>query len=100
MSGRRSRQYSNGASSRRTITDDEIIELVSKLQQLLPQTRNTSNTTPASNKQASANKVLQETCNYIKKLQKEMDDLSVRLCQLLSTVDADSAEAAVIRALI
>ncbi|EYU34661.1 hypothetical protein ABFS82_11G124500 [Erythranthe guttata] len=99
MSGRRSRQYSNGASSRRTITDDEIIELVSKLQQLLPQTRNTSNTTPASNK-ASANKVLQETCNYIKKLQKEMDDLSVRLCQLLSTVDADSAEAAVIRALI
>ncbi|KAL7094749.1 hypothetical protein ACP275_11G123800 [Erythranthe tilingii] len=98
MSGRRSRQYSNGASSRRTITDDEIIELVSKLQQLLPQTRNT-NTTPASNK-ASANKVLQETCNYIKKLQKEMDDLSVRLCQLLSTVDADSAEAAVIRALI
>ncbi|XP_060194327.1 transcription factor PRE6-like [Lycium barbarum] len=92
MSGRRSRQSSEGTSSR--ISDDQIIELVSKLQQLLPEIRNRR-----SNK-ASASKVLQETCNYIRNLHKEVDDLSDRLSQLLSTIDADSPEAAIIRSLI
>ncbi|KAH6774511.1 basic helix-loop-helix DNA-binding family protein [Perilla frutescens var. hirtella] len=91
MSGRRSRQSSN--SSR--ITDDQIIDLVSKLHQLLPEIRNSRR----SNK-ASANKVLQETCNYIRNLHKEVDDLSERLSQLLSSIDADSPEAAIIRSLI
>lgn len=50
--------------------------------------------------QASASKVLQETCNYIRNLHKEVDDLSDRLSQLLSTIDADSPEAAIIRSLI
>lgn len=50
--------------------------------------------------QASANKVLQETCNYIRNLHKEVDDLSERLSQLLSSIDADSPEAAIIRSLI
>ncbi|XP_011085763.1 transcription factor PRE1-like [Sesamum indicum] len=95
MSGRRSRQSSGSCSSSR-ITDDQIIELVSKLHQLLPEIRNT---TRRSNK-ASADKVLQETCNYIRNLHKEMDDLSARLSQLLSTVDTDSPEAAIIRTLI
>lgn len=44
--------------------------------------------------------MLQETCNYIKNLNKEVDDLSDRLSQLLETIDADSAEAAIIRSLI
>ncbi|CAN4081693.1 unnamed protein product [Withania somnifera] len=92
MSGRRSRQSSEGVTSR--ISDDQIIELVSKLQQLLPEIRNRR-----SNK-ASASKVLQETCNYIRNLHKEVDDLSDRLSQLLSTIDADSPEAAIIRSLI
>ncbi|KAK6796922.1 hypothetical protein RDI58_004623 [Solanum bulbocastanum] len=92
MSGRRSRQSSEGGTSR--ISDDQIIQLVSKLQQLLPEIRNRR-----SNK-ASASKVLQETCNYIRNLHKEVDDLSDRLSQLLSTVDADSPEAAIIRSLI
>ncbi|KAI3462944.1 hypothetical protein Pfo_019607 [Paulownia fortunei] len=92
MSGRRSSRQSSGSSR---ITDDQIIELVSKLHQLLPEIRNTRR----SNK-ASANKVLQETCTYIRNLQKEMDDLSGRLSQLLSTIDADSPEAAIIRTLI
>ena len=48
----------------------------------------------------SASKVLQETCNYIKNLHKEVDDLSQRLSQLLGTIDADSPEAAIIRTLI
>ncbi|XP_016505506.1 transcription factor PRE6-like [Nicotiana tabacum] len=89
MSSRRSR---DSGSSR--ISDDQIIELVSKLQQLLPEIR-----TRRSSK-ASASKVLQETCNYIRSLNREMDDLSDRLSQLLSTVDADSPEAAIIRSLI
>ncbi|XP_019260886.1 PREDICTED: transcription factor PRE1-like [Nicotiana attenuata] len=89
MSSRRSR---DSESSR--ISDDQIIELVSKLQQLLPEIR-----TRRSSK-ASASKVLQETCNYIRSLNREMDDLSDRLSQLLSTLDADSPEAAIIRSLI
>ncbi|KAF7134557.1 hypothetical protein RHSIM_Rhsim08G0068400 [Rhododendron simsii] len=92
MSGRRSRQSSGSTTSR--ISDDQIISLVSRLQQLLPeiQTRRSG--------KVSASKVLQETCNYIKNLNKEVDDLSDRLSQLLETIDADSAEAAIIRSLI
>ncbi|KAG2710240.1 hypothetical protein I3760_04G017800 [Carya illinoinensis] len=90
MSSRRSRQ--SGTSSR--ITDDQIIDLVSKLRQLVPEIRNRrSDKVPAS-------KVLQETCNYIRNLHREVDDLSERLSQLLATIDAESAEASIIRSLI
>ncbi|XP_019185225.1 PREDICTED: transcription factor PRE6-like [Ipomoea nil] len=91
MSSRRSRQSSSGTSR---ISDDQIIELVSKLQQLLPELRSRRSS------KASASKVLQETCNYIRSLHREVDDLSDRLSQLLSTIDADSPEAAIIRSLI
>jgi hypothetical protein len=50
--------------------------------------------------QVSASKVLQETCNYIKNLHREVDDLSERLSQLLATIDSDSPEAEIIRSLI
>ncbi|KAJ4823924.1 Proteasome subunit beta type-4 [Turnera subulata] len=92
MSGRRSRQSAGSTVPR--ITDDQIIELVSKLRQLLPEIR-----TRRSDK-VSASRVLQETCNYIRSLHREVDDLSERLSQLLTTVDADSPEAAIIRTLI
>ncbi|XP_059670314.1 transcription factor PRE6-like [Cornus florida] len=91
MSSRRSRQPGSSASR---ITDDQINDLVSKLQQLLPELRNRR-----PNK-VSASKVLQETCNYIRGLHKEVDDLSDRLSQLLSSIDAESPEAAIIRSLI
>ncbi|KAL8124500.1 transcription factor PRE5-like [Apium graveolens] len=87
MSSRRSRQGAR-------ISDDQIIELVSKLKQLLPEIR-----TSRSNK-VSAPKVLQETCNYIMDLHKEVDDLSDRLSQLLTTIDTNSPEASIIRSLI
>ncbi|WOG93324.1 hypothetical protein DCAR_0312606 [Daucus carota subsp. sativus] len=90
MSSRRSRQGANQS----RISDDQIIELVSKLKQLLPEIRSSR-----SNK-VSAPKVLQETCNYIMDLHKEVDDLSERLSQLLSTIDTDSPEASIIRSLI
>ncbi|KAJ8775344.1 hypothetical protein K2173_020348 [Erythroxylum novogranatense] len=89
MSSRRSRQ-----SSAPRITDDQIIELISKLGQLLPEIR------VRRSDKASASKVLQETCKYIRSLHREVDDLSERLSQLLATIEDDSPEAAIIRSLI
>ncbi|CAH8361127.1 unnamed protein product [Eruca vesicaria subsp. sativa] len=91
-SSRRSRQASS-ASSR--ISNDQITDLISKLRQSIPEIHQNrrSNT-------ASSSKVLQETCNYIRSLNKEVDDLSDRLSQLLETIDPNSPQAAVIRSLI
>jgi glycosyltransferase A (GT-A) superfamily protein (DUF2064 family) len=50
--------------------------------------------------QASASRVLQDTCNYIRDLQQEVDDLSERLADLLATTDMTSAQAAIIRSLL
>ncbi|KAJ0243542.1 Transcription factor PRE2 [Hirschfeldia incana] len=90
-SSRRSRQ----ASSSSRISDDQITDLISKLRQSIPEIRQNrrSNT-------VSASKVLQETCNYIRNLNKEADDLSERLSQLLETIDPNSPQAAIIRSLI
>ncbi|KAL9247719.1 hypothetical protein vseg_021121 [Gypsophila vaccaria] len=92
MSGRRSRQQSG--SSRVVISDDQIVQLVSKLQQLVPELHHRRSD------KVSASRVLQETCNYIRNLRREMDDLSDRLSQLLTTVDANSEEARIIRGLL
>lgn len=50
--------------------------------------------------QVSAARVLQDTCNYIRSLHREVDDLSERLSELLATTDASSAQAAIIRSLL
>ncbi|KAK9750807.1 hypothetical protein RND81_02G223200 [Saponaria officinalis] len=82
-------------SSRRSgINEDQIAELVNKLQQLIPELHGRRNS------DKSAKRVLQETCNYIRKLHSEMDDLSDRLSQLLASSDVDSAQAAIIRSLL
>ncbi|XP_073147329.1 transcription factor PRE3-like [Henckelia pumila] len=92
MSSRRSRSRHSSGSSR--ISDDQINELVSKLQQLLPEVQN-----PRSRLgKKSASKVLQETCNYIRSLHREVDDLSERLSELLA--NADTTQAALIRNLL
>ncbi|KAL3644557.1 Proteasome subunit alpha type-4 [Castilleja foliolosa] len=91
MSSRRSRSRQSGASR---ISDDQIVDLISNLQQLIPEIRNMRSN------QVSAQKVLQETCNYIRRLQREVYDLSDRLSDLLDSIDADSAQAAVIRSLL
>ncbi|KAI9174464.1 hypothetical protein Ddye_002583 [Dipteronia dyeriana] len=90
MSSRRSRSRQQSGTSR--ITDDQITDLVSKLQQLLPELRNRRSD------KVSAAKVLQETCNYIRNLNREADDLSERLSELLATTD--TAQAALIRSLL
>ncbi|XP_062114975.1 transcription factor PRE3-like [Humulus lupulus] len=89
MSSRRSRSRQSGGAR---ITDDQINDLVSKLNQLLPEIRERR-----SDKVSAAN-VLQETCNYIRSLHREVDDLSERLSELLATTD--TAQAAIIRSLL
>ncbi|WOL11543.1 transcription factor ILI3-like [Canna indica] len=78
----------------RRITDEEISELVSKLQSLLPESRRQSIG------RASASKLLKETCSYIKSLHQEVDDLSDRLSALMATMDAGSPQAEIIRGLL
>ncbi|RWV84977.1 hypothetical protein GW17_00053270 [Ensete ventricosum] len=47
-----------------------------------------------------AAKLLQETCNYIRSLSREVDDLSDRLSALVETMDNNSAEAEIVRSLL
>ncbi|KAH7834832.1 hypothetical protein Vadar_020118 [Vaccinium darrowii] len=93
MSSRRSRSRQSGGGSS-TISDDQIADLVSKLQQLIPELHSRRSD------KVSASKVLQETCNYIRNLHREVDDLSDRLSELLASTDANSAQAAIIRSLL
>ncbi|URE16897.1 Transcription factor bHLH135 [Musa troglodytarum] len=83
-------------SSRRSsrITDEEISELISKLQSLLPESRRRSMS------RASAAKLLKETCSYIKSLHREVGDLSDRLSDLMSTMDSGSPQAEIIRSIL
>ncbi|XWS64278.1 hypothetical protein CRYUN_Cryun06bG0172700 [Craigia yunnanensis] len=91
MSSRRSRSSQSGVPR---ITDDQITDLVSKLQQLIPELRRRRSD------KVSASKALQEICNYIRSLHREVDDLSDRLSQLLASTDTDSDQAAIIRSLL
>ncbi|KAE9618042.1 hypothetical protein Lal_00037827 [Lupinus albus] len=80
MSGHRSSRGSK-------FTDqNEINELVSRLQVLLLQLNQTNNS------RQSLSKILSETCCYIKKLQKEVEDLSEKLTNLMDSVDISDIE--------
>ncbi|GMH01701.1 hypothetical protein Nepgr_003540 [Nepenthes gracilis] len=92
MSSRRSRSTQSGGSG---ISDEQISDLVSKLQQLIPELRRRR-----TSDKLSASSVLQETCNYIRNLHREVDDLSERLSQLLDSTDSGSAQAEIIRSLL
>ncbi|ONK56696.1 uncharacterized protein A4U43_C10F11760 [Asparagus officinalis] len=69
-------------------------ELISKLQSLLPESHRRGSG------RAPATKLLKETCNYIKALHREVDDLSDRLSDLMSTMDNGSAQAEIVRSLL
>ncbi|XP_060184906.1 transcription factor PRE6-like isoform X1 [Lycium barbarum] len=100
MSSRRSRSSRQSGGSR--ITDEQIADLVSKLQLLIPEshTRRSNKYQIFFIKQVSASKVLQETCNYIRSLHREVEDLSDRLSVLLESTESDSDQAAIIRSLL
>ncbi|KAL1368296.1 hypothetical protein HN51_022446 [Arachis hypogaea] len=77
MSGRR--QRSSGGSE---FTENEINVLASRLQALLPQpSQQTRNS-----RQVSVLEILKETCSHIKRLQKDVEDLSETLTGLLDSL--------------
>ncbi|KAK6773706.1 hypothetical protein RDI58_028944 [Solanum bulbocastanum] len=57
-------------------TQDEINDLVLKLEALLPNSSSRCTSTVATSK------ILEETCNYIKILNKKLDDLSLKLASI------------------
>nr|CAB3485929.1 unnamed protein product [Digitaria exilis]CAB3488435.1 unnamed protein product [Digitaria exilis] len=98
-SGRRSRTRRAGSSSlssSRSISEDQISELLSKLQALLPE----SQARNGGAHRGSAARVLQDTCSYIRSLHQEVDNLSETLAELLSSADVTSDQAAIIRSLL
>ncbi|GKB69296.1 transcription factor PRE6-like protein [Tanacetum coccineum] len=48
----------------------------------------------------SGAKVLEETCSYVRRLQREVEDLSQRLSELLQSMDTNSPQAAILRNLL
>ncbi|CAO1947566.1 unnamed protein product [Urochloa humidicola] len=80
--------------SRATVSEEEINELISRLQTLLPSAHRRGGN------QASTTKLLKETCSYIKSLHREVDDLSDRLSELVATMDHNSPGAEIIRSLL
>ncbi|WOL12472.1 transcription factor ILI6-like [Canna indica] len=96
---RSARSSSSSTSSRQRITDEQINDLLSKLQAVLPAEQHRVHL-PTTDRRVSAAKVLQETCNYIRSLQRQVDDLSERLAELLDNGDVNSAQAAIIRSLL
>ncbi|CAL9132017.1 unnamed protein product [Musa textilis] len=92
MSSRRARSRQSMSSSR--IADEQINDLVCKLQAVLPESR------IRGADRVSAARLLQETCNYIRSLHRDVDDLSERLSELLNNTEASSAQAAIIRSLL
>uniref|UniRef100_A0A3Q7FRS1 BHLH domain-containing protein n=1 Tax=Solanum lycopersicum TaxID=4081 RepID=A0A3Q7FRS1_SOLLC len=79
-----SRRRSNNNSR---FTQDEISDLVLKLQSLLPNSFSRCTTTVT-----SSSKILEEACNYIRKLHNEVDDLSEKLSQVLPSVDSNNID--------
>ncbi|KAM1322747.1 hypothetical protein PS2_015262 [Malus domestica] len=91
-----SRRPSSSSSSSRMSkpSDDEIKELISKLQPLLPQLHHTRNAP------VSASSILEETCSYIRRLHREVEDLSQRISQLLDSADISDVDEELIRRLL
>ncbi|XP_073049349.1 transcription factor ILI6-like [Primulina eburnea] len=79
----------------RRFTADEANDLILKLQALLPDSSSRCKTT-----RVPATKVLKKTCNYIKKLEKEVDCLSEKLSKLMASEDITSIDAITIRTLL
>nr|BAK04484.1 predicted protein [Hordeum vulgare subsp. vulgare] len=93
-SSRRSRTRRGGSSP--SISEEQISELLSKLQALLPESTQARNGAH----RGSAARVLQETCSYIRSLHREVDDLSETLAALLASDAVTDEQAAVIRSLL
>ncbi|CAJ1797622.1 unnamed protein product [Sphenostylis stenocarpa] len=67
-------------------SQNEISDLVSRLQGLLPQLNQRPNS------RQSASKILQETCCHIRRLQEEVEQLSERLSELMDSLDINEID--------
>ncbi|KAK4257180.1 hypothetical protein QN277_006802 [Acacia crassicarpa] len=74
MSGQKSCRASN-------LNENEINDLVWRLQALLPRLNRRTDS------RVSVSKILKETCSHIKKLQKEVEELSERVIELMESAD-------------
>ncbi|XP_048139192.1 transcription factor ILI4-like [Rhodamnia argentea] len=74
-------------------TEDEINNLIFKLQALLPQLEQRRN----NGRVVAPSKILKETCSYIRRLHREMDELSERLTSLLDNMEISSVDAQLLR---
>ncbi|KAI3761308.1 hypothetical protein L1987_51720 [Smallanthus sonchifolius] len=64
-------------------SDHELNDLIKKLQALLP----ASSSKGEQREKVAALKIIKETCNYIKSLQKEVKNAGLRISQLLDYVE-------------
>jgi len=93
MSTEGSSRKKSGRKQTSRVSDQQINDLLSKLKSLLPEICESNDKVPAS-------KVLLETCNYIRSLHREVDDLSEKLAELLANTEDGSAQAALIMSLL
>ncbi|PWA68771.1 transcription factor PRE6 [Artemisia annua] len=84
------------ASKHQAHCDDELADLVLKLQALLP----TSSSKGDGREKMATSKIIQETCNYIKRLQKEVNIIGERLSQLLDSMENDDLDMDILRNLL
>ncbi|RDX95902.1 Transcription factor ILI7, partial [Mucuna pruriens] len=87
-----SSQRSSRTSSKFTVS--EIHDLMLRLQALLPQLNQTSNSRVCmpTHESVSIRKIMKETCSHINRLQKEVKDLGERLAELVDSVDISDIE--------
>ncbi|KAL2340788.1 hypothetical protein Fmac_008728 [Flemingia macrophylla] len=64
-------------------TEKEINDMMLRLQALVPQLNQRSNSTAS----MSVMMIIKETCSHINRLQKEVEDLGKRLAELMDSVD-------------
>ncbi|KAL8042228.1 hypothetical protein ABFX02_09G036700 [Erythranthe guttata] len=85
------------ATTRFSSTNDEVNDLILKLQALLPNSTSRCNN---HNTRVSAAKIVEETSRYIKKLEREADDLSERLSKLLASGEITAIDAHILSSLL
>ncbi|OWM90424.1 transcription factor ILI7-like [Punica granatum] len=93
MSGTSRRSAGSPAPSTATLSEDEIRDFVSKLQELIPQLNHRSNGRVPT-------EVLKETCSYIQRLNREVEELSEKLSKLLDNMGISSADVELIKTLL
>ncbi|GJY45588.1 transcription factor ILI3-like protein [Tanacetum coccineum] len=75
---------------------NELADLILKLQALLP----TASSKGDGREKMATSKIIQETCNYIKRLQQKVNIEGERLSQLLDSMENDGLDMDILRNLL